>query len=83
MYSERLFTAFVDHVNGRGRSPWWWIEPPPRFWTSAPAPSFDYQEEVVELRAFRVDALHTEGLRRDTLVLNVELDATGKARVVG
>lgn len=83
MYSELLFTAFVDHVNERGRSPWWLVEPPPRFWTSAPEPTYDYQEDLTELRVFRVDALHEPGLRRDTLALTVTVGADGAATVAG
>ena len=79
--SELVFTSFVDHVNEHGSPQSWWPSPMPRFWTSVPAPSYEFQEPIEALRVYRVDRLHARGITRETLVMQIGLDGSGKAVV--
>ena len=87
--SEDFLITFFDYANRGEGSLLRIIDPPARFLTQSPGPSFSFQEPLVELQLFQVTNIHrlSEGdasvdeTLRTELVLTIEQDDPGAGRI--
>lgn len=83
--SEQFILDFFDRANADLRAEWLYgLGPPPHFWSSREASTFDFDEPLVELEVYHVTSLHQESAppRRRELVLQIERAADGGGVVV-
>ena len=82
--SETLVRRWLEHASAEGRTPWFLLTPPSRFWTSRPAPTWDFDEPLESVTVILVSSLHDGNDQRfeRVPVLTVALDADGDATVV-